>query len=229
MLASARILSRVNTDVNPCDDFYSFACGQWVQDFKLPAGKQHWDTHNSLAEKSHVTVKRILDGSIKVATSAEEMALLTKAQKYYETCMNTDHLNDVSVKPLIPLLEDIVDLFPYSLQPEDEGYAKKMAETVAFLASYNVSVFVDFKVNKYDNSMELWPAEFAMPLELYEYQNYLNRYTQIMASMLTNVMEHPAIRARGQAIRDEQITNWYAVATSLISFEQDLARMRANE
>jgi hypothetical protein len=34
--ASSNFLSSINTDIDPCDDFYEFACGTWNRDHPIP-------------------------------------------------------------------------------------------------------------------------------------------------------------------------------------------------
>ena len=46
-----QILGRVNESVVPCDDFWEFACGGWLQANPIPKTKSHWST--TAAEELH--------------------------------------------------------------------------------------------------------------------------------------------------------------------------------
>lgn len=36
------MLSAMNNQVEPCDDFYNYACGGWINQNPLPVGKSIW-------------------------------------------------------------------------------------------------------------------------------------------------------------------------------------------
>lgn len=42
MLASSSIYNSINQNVDPCDNFYEYACGSWLQNTLIPTGFPRW-------------------------------------------------------------------------------------------------------------------------------------------------------------------------------------------
>ncbi len=47
----------MNTDVDPCDNFYEFACGGWIKRTVLPEDKSSYGVFTELDEDVQVVLK----------------------------------------------------------------------------------------------------------------------------------------------------------------------------
>ncbi|HTW49985.1 MAG TPA: M13 family metallopeptidase [Acidobacteriaceae bacterium] len=96
-------LSAIDKSVDPCVDFYQYACGNWRKDNPIPADQSRWGRFNELAERNryllYVDLKRAADNP---ATPLER-----KYGNFFAACMNTDQADQLGDKPVLPVLHRI--------------------------------------------------------------------------------------------------------------------------
>lgn len=57
---ASSILNSLNSKVNPCHDFYNFACGGWMEQNPLPDGKSAWGPFQKLWQNNQLVIKNVL-------------------------------------------------------------------------------------------------------------------------------------------------------------------------
>ncbi|KAG5672752.1 hypothetical protein PVAND_002849 [Polypedilum vanderplanki] len=86
--ASATLLSRINPKINPCDDFYDFACGTFIKNTHTPDEKLIVNTESLLIDQLDENLFRILNKPIE-----ENEPRPHKLAKYlYKNCMNLEKI-----------------------------------------------------------------------------------------------------------------------------------------
>jgi putative endopeptidase len=96
-------LSAIDKTVDPCTDFYEFACGNWKKDNPIPADQTRWGRFNELAEHNNY----LLYNDLKAAADAPKTPLQKKYGDYFAACMNEDLANKLGAKPIEPALKHI--------------------------------------------------------------------------------------------------------------------------
>ncbi|XP_076756749.1 M13 family metallopeptidase neprilysin 3 isoform X2 [Xylocopa sonorina] len=101
---AATIINSIDRSVNPCEDFYEYACGGWIKKNPIPDGSSMWGTFDKLEQDNQLVVRNVLEKPFsKMHSKAEK-----KAKHYFLSCMDAnDTIETLGAKPMLKLLETV--------------------------------------------------------------------------------------------------------------------------
>jgi neprilysin len=86
--AASKMLEQLNEDVEPCDDFYNFACGNFVENTIIPDDKVSVNTFSVISDKLQEQLRTIVTAPV----DENEIAPFKNVKKLYLACMNKSKL-----------------------------------------------------------------------------------------------------------------------------------------
>ena len=54
---AGELLKSIDDRLDPCDDFFQFACGRWMEHNHIPQGKIQWTQFDILDRKMNLAIK----------------------------------------------------------------------------------------------------------------------------------------------------------------------------
>ncbi|MGO9124538.1 MAG: M13 family metallopeptidase [Terriglobales bacterium] len=98
-------IDNIDKTLDPCVDFYQYACGNWLKTNEIPADRSSWASFVELDERNLVTLKDILE---KASSGGPNRSVVEqKIGDFYGACMDEKTADQKGFAPLQPELDRI--------------------------------------------------------------------------------------------------------------------------
>src|SRR5215813_9925828 len=89
----------MDRSVDPCVDFYKYACGKWSQKNPIPADRTAWSVYAKAYEDNLTLLRSILE---QAATASQRDAVTQKVGDFYSACIDETTANKRAMSALKP-------------------------------------------------------------------------------------------------------------------------------
>ncbi len=103
---AASVKAAMDPDANPCEDFYQYACGGWVDTTTIPPDRPRWERgFTEIDERNRAILRETLEAAASNPGSDSDRK---KLGDFYASCMNEEAIERAGAAPLKPALDEIL-------------------------------------------------------------------------------------------------------------------------
>ncbi|XP_047040451.1 neprilysin-2 isoform X1 [Helicoverpa zea] len=141
---ASKLLLNMDDKVDPCDDFYDFACGSFMKNTRIPDDKTSVNTFSIITDQLQEQIRALLDEPI-IENEPRPFAL---AKTLYQACMNRTAIESRGVQPLLDMLKRLGGWPVLDGDSWDEKSFSWEQSVYKFRsAGYSVDYFLDFSIS----------------------------------------------------------------------------------
>jgi putative endopeptidase len=125
-------LANLDRSASPCQDFYDFADGGWIESHSIPPGRASWGVIDELKLRDREILREILERAAEARAQAEPGSAERKLGDFYAACMNIQAIDAAGWKPIAPELRRIARLRNLSELERELGRLHEMGVGALF-------------------------------------------------------------------------------------------------
>ncbi|KAL1449213.1 hypothetical protein WDU94_000430 [Cyamophila willieti] len=140
---ASKLLQNMNTTVNPCDDFYKFTCGRFLEETIIPDDKSGESSFSVISDQLETQLRTIIEEPAKDS----DIKPFKLAKNLYKVCMNKSQIEQQGLNHMKYVLKHLGGWPVLEGDSWDEGSFSWKSSVYKFRRyGYSVDYFMDFSV-----------------------------------------------------------------------------------
>ncbi|ELU15652.1 hypothetical protein CAPTEDRAFT_149014 [Capitella teleta] len=187
---ASSILNSMDSTVDPCEDFYAFACNGWMKAHPIPSGSSRWGTFGVMWKDNQIVLMNAVDNVQSTDVTDAEV----KAKLYFTSCMDPNKtIAELGAKPLLDLLKtfggwNIVSDPKWEASEWDFQTALERGHSMGLSTFFNMWVGEDEKTLEKTNILQFDQSGLGLARDQFinktiEEDKVLKGYLQYMTSV----------------------------------------------
>lgn len=163
---AAVIVEDMDTTINPADNFYMYANGNWIKNNPIPDTEKRWGSFNELDKMHQDRLKKLVD---EVATKEQKAGSPEQlVGAYYKAFMDSTARNAKGYEPIKPYLEEIAQI-----KDKNELPALIAREHLMGVGSFFSLSVGQHKVKSDEYALYVWQSGLGLPnKDYYKEENW---------------------------------------------------------
>nr|XP_002125740.1 endothelin-converting enzyme-like 1 [Ciona intestinalis] len=175
--ASARILAGMDRSVDPCQDFYSYACGGWLSENYIDPSRMEYAVATKIAEKNDRILHELLvrpSPQLRGFRTNNTSQAEEKIKMFYYSCLDLHEIETLGSKPLVDL---IVSLGGWAAMGEESRWnLNELIYQNHGVLSNSVFFSISVKIDPFNASQHILIVDQQGSLTLPDRIFYFNGY-----------------------------------------------------
>ncbi|XP_077422477.1 endothelin converting enzyme-like 1 [Vanacampus margaritifer] len=123
LLRAARFVqANIDPTIQPCQDFYSFACGGWLRRHAIPEDKLSYGIITAIGEQNEEKLQRIL---LEPIQRREPDSAERKVKEFYRSCVNVQEIDKLGSDPMMEVIDSCGGWDQVGAPPGAAGWEKE--------------------------------------------------------------------------------------------------------
>ncbi|EDO40869.1 predicted protein, partial [Nematostella vectensis] len=124
---ASELMSSVDPTVDPCENFYEYACGKWPAKNPIPIDETYWNQLKVLRDRNEKIIRKLITFK-ETRAIFSKIDALRKVFTFYDSCMDEEQIEKLKGQPLLDLLEKLGSC--PGVRPDWNGSAWTVTDTL---------------------------------------------------------------------------------------------------
>jgi len=131
-------VTAMDRSIDPCVDFFAYACGGWIKNNPIPPDQSSWDLYSKMEDENKTKLREILEAAS--SPDPNRTAVNQKIGDYYTSCMDEPAIES---KGAAPLKGDLDRIARISSKAELAEVASAMSTDNVLFSFYSIQDYRD--------------------------------------------------------------------------------------